>query len=539
MKRNYRITSAEIFQAFKLKKNILLLALLGISGITNAQTYLLGPQAFNTDILVHGSSAATTVWFAPDYNTPIDFLSTGGCSGSCVGYSGSWNNYWGNFLRLPEVNCSGKDTVLLTFNVSNSYFAAQPNDWCRFYVWADNGYKHNVVSVKINGIDVTYDSGVNGKGFKFSTLRNCDTAEVKFDLSAIVNKTNILFYLEPNCGYNNSNTFFVKFDNVAIVASECTPAVTPDAGNNGPVCAGDALYFTSSGGETYAWSGPAGYSSNIQNPAIPAVSAVNAGIYTVTVTNAQGCTNTATTAVTVFALPSVSTGSNSPICTGDTLELSSSGGTIYSWSGPGDFISSMQNPSVVNADNTDSGTYTVTVTNADGCSAVAVIDVTVNALPSQPLITQSDDTLFATSGSLMYYWYLDSTCVYSNTVNYFLPAVSGMYYVEVLNIYGCHSALSDGYYYQGVGKEVLQYDNITVSIYPNPFESYTIINLYGYGDLEFDAEILDYTGKSIYEYRNNTGNRLIIERGSVAAGLYFVRLSFNDGTVVSRKLVVR
>ncbi len=521
-----------------MKKNILLPVCFIICCIANAQTYLLGPQAFTTDILVHGTSASTTVWFAPNYNTPIDFLSSGGCTGSCVGYSGSWNNYWGNFLRLPEVNCSGKDTVLLTFNVSNSYFASQPNDWCRFYVWADNGYKHNVVSVKINGTDVTYDSGVNGKGFKFSVLRNCDTAEVKFDLSAIANKTNILFYMEPNCGYNNSNTFLVKFDNVAIVASECTPSVSPFASNNGPVCAGENILLTSGGGATYSWSGPGGFSSTIENPTIPTASAVNAGTYTVTITNTQGCTNTATTAVIVFALPSVNTGSNSPICQGDTLALFSSGGTIYSWSGPGDFISTMQNPSVANADSTDSGTYTVTVTNADGCTSVAVTDVTVNALPPQPVITQSDDTLFATSGYLMYYWYLDSTCVYSNTVNYFQPAASGMYYAGVLDIYGCHSLLSDGYDYQSVSAEDNSYNNISVNIYPNPFGTNTTIHVCRHDNVNYDLEITDFTGKSICKYNDIADNKITIGRGNLNPGLYFLRLSFSDGTVICRKLVI-
>lgn len=182
----------------------------------NAQSYLLGPQSFNSDIVVHGTTAPVTSWFAPNYNTPIDYITTGGCTGACVGYSGSWNNYWGNFLRLPQVNCTGYDTVLMTFSVSNSYFASQSADWCRFYMWADGGYKNNVISIKIDSIDVTYDSGVNGKGFKFSEARNCATAQVLFNISSIADKTNILFYLEPSCGYNNSNIFMVKFDNIAI-----------------------------------------------------------------------------------------------------------------------------------------------------------------------------------------------------------------------------------------------------------------------------------------------------------------------------------
>ena len=198
-------------------KHFIVLLIL-VSTLTSfAQNYLLGPQEFNSDIVIHGTSAPTTSWFAPNYNSPIDFISMGNCSGSCVGYSGTWNNYWGNFLRLPEVNCIGNDTIKLAFNVSNSYFASHVNDWCRFYLWADNGYKHNVISVKINGTDVTYDSGANGKGFKFSETRVCDSVEVLFNISSIINKSNVLFYIEPSCGYNNSNNYMVKIDNVSII----------------------------------------------------------------------------------------------------------------------------------------------------------------------------------------------------------------------------------------------------------------------------------------------------------------------------------
>jgi len=164
-------------------------------------------QEFNSDVLVHGSSAPTTSWFAPDWNTPIDYASSGGCPGGWVGYSGNWNNYWGNFLRLPEQDCSGNDEVTIEFDVTHSYFASQTDDWIRFYMWADGGYEHNVVSVEVDGIDVTYDSGMNGKGFQFTESRSCAHVVVTFDISAIVDKSNILFYLEALCQYNNSNTF--------------------------------------------------------------------------------------------------------------------------------------------------------------------------------------------------------------------------------------------------------------------------------------------------------------------------------------------
>ena len=66
-----------------------------------AQT-LLGPEAFNSDNLVHGSTAPTTVWFAPNYYTPIDYNSTGGCSGGYAGFQGNWISYWMNFFTYSS-----------------------------------------------------------------------------------------------------------------------------------------------------------------------------------------------------------------------------------------------------------------------------------------------------------------------------------------------------------------------------------------------------------------------------------------------------
>jgi hypothetical protein len=69
------------------------------------------------------------------------------------------------------------------------------------------------------------------------------------------------------------------------------------AGNNGPVCSGATvtLSATTIGGASYSWSGPASYSSSLQNPSFTYTSA-NTGVYSLQVT-ASGCTSTAYTNV--------------------------------------------------------------------------------------------------------------------------------------------------------------------------------------------------------------------------------------------------
>ena len=93
---------------------------------------------------------------------------------------------------------------------------------------------------------------------------------------------------------------------------------------------------------------------------------------------------------TVAALD-ISAASNSPLCTGDNLQLSSTinggggaGPYTFSWEGPDSFSSSEQNPEIQDVDeNANAGTYSVTVTDTDsGMTGTASVDVTIQAGPT-------------------------------------------------------------------------------------------------------------------------------------------------------------
>jgi hypothetical protein len=75
------------------------------------------------------------------------------------------------------------------------------------------------------------------------------------------------------------------------------------------------------------------------------------------------------------------------------LTLSATGGVSYAWSGPGGFSSGSANPTVTNnAQLSNAGTYTVTVTNSFGCTGSASIPVVVNPLPVPSVISSSNPT---------------------------------------------------------------------------------------------------------------------------------------------------
>jgi len=73
--------------------------------------------------------------------------------------------------------------------------------------------------------------------------------------------------------------------------------------------------------------------------------------------------------------------SNSPVCSGTTIQLNTNAQGTYSWTGPNGFSSSLQNPTIPNATAANAGTYTVTV-NMGGCIGTASTAVTINPSPT-------------------------------------------------------------------------------------------------------------------------------------------------------------
>ncbi|GAJ05824.1 unnamed protein product, partial [marine sediment metagenome] len=196
--------------------------------------------------------------------------------------------------------------------------------------------------------------------------------------------------------------------NTATTTVTVNPLPTATASNNGPVCAGALLSLTGGpdGMTTYAWTGPDGFSSALQSPAVSAgATAAMAGLYTLTVTDNNGCQNTANTTVTVNPLPTATASNNGPICAGALLSLTGGpdGMTTYAWTGPDGFSSALQSPAVsAGATAAMAGLYTLTVTNSYGCQNTATTTVTVNAL-SNPTLTSSDtDNIFCAGTSVTF-----------------------------------------------------------------------------------------------------------------------------------------
>ena len=161
----------------------------------------------------------------------------------------------------------------------------------------------------------------------------------------------------------------------------CTSA-TPTAGNTGPYCAGATISLSTPAvsGATYAWTGPNGFASSVQNPTIPNATAANAGIYSIIVT-APGCTASSpgTTAVTVNPVPApyiTAPASAMPGITGLTASVLLHAGNSYLWGIANGAITAGATTNQITFTAGASGTTVLSVvetTTVTGCTSPATI----------------------------------------------------------------------------------------------------------------------------------------------------------------------
>jgi gliding motility-associated-like protein len=115
----------------------------------------------------------------------------------------------------------------------------------------------------------------------------------------------------------------------------------------------------------FYWTGPSGFVSQLKNPVIVFPPVALTGSYNLLVTSAEGCTAAASASATVFANPVAQFAAGSPVCEGASLSFTAASalGSVYNWTGPNGFFSTLQNPVITNAQPAASGSYTLKVIN--------------------------------------------------------------------------------------------------------------------------------------------------------------------------------
>ena len=223
----------------------------------------------------------------------------------------------------------------------------------------------------------------------------------------------------------------------------CTDSVTVAVGNpeasitpNGivEICQGESIALAGNGGVSYLW--------NTSAPA-QSITVNTEAIYTVTVTDQYGCTDTESQLVKVNALPDVAVNSTT-ICEGESAALAATGGLSYEWS-PAIGLSSTTGTSVSSSPATSS-LYSVVGTDENGCVNSATAAVTVNVLPTATIIPATTTTFCEGSSvvlngnigsGLSYQWYNNASAITGETSSSYTATATGSYTVVVTNASSC------------------------------------------------------------------------------------------------------
>ncbi len=250
-----------------------------------------------------------------------------------------------------------------------------------------------------------------------------------------------------------------------VIVNVVTSTLTAEAGNGGVVCSGTGASVNLGGSPTatggagpyvYHWS-PSG-SLNDSTLANPIATPIVSTIYHVTVSDSKGCYSVDSTLVKVNLSPTANAGIDTAICAGSPVILGGSptatggkGPYTYSWS-PGSGLNGTtgSNPTATPTANT---TYTVTVTDYNGCTASASITVTVhqnpvaNAGPDKTLVGCSGDSIqiggspSATGGSApyVYDWAPNGGLTDTTVANPYVHNIGSTttYTLAVVDQYGC------------------------------------------------------------------------------------------------------
>lgn len=303
----------------------------------------------------------------------------------------------------------------------------------------------------------------------------------------------------------------------------CGYNVTCSGGNDGVAAAN---VTGGCGVLTYLWS---------NGQTLSTATGLGAGVHTVTVTDANGNTSTSSVTITApsaFVVSATATASCADTTTG-TASVTASGGNDcqnynFVWSN-GSTSSTLTGLAP--------GAYTVTVTDAAGCTSISV--ATVPSLPAPlPTIAQNGNQLSSVQTWVTYQWLLNGTPIPGATASTHTATVSGAYSLSVTDNNGCEG-ISAVLQVTVVGVEVADEWN-GLALFPNPTKDIFY--------LRASVPVLDAVKVQVYDVfgrellskdLDGLSQDVAVSIAGLAVGTYMVEVSAAEGKRKAFVLVVQ
>jgi len=212
---------------------------------------------------------------------------------------------------------------------------------------------------------------------------SCSYSPLAFETCNIPNAVTGQYYMLIITNFSNQPCNIIFQQTGGTGTTDCS-ILPPPCTSNSPVCSGQTLQFSAQSitGATYNWWGPAGFSSQLQNPVINNATPANSGEYFLSVeVGGQTSSDTSTTYVNVYH-PLANAGNDSTILNGVTTTLhgscvAGSGSYHYKWAPSSKLVNdSIQNPQTVNLFSTQIFTLTVTDDSAN-CQSTDMVTINI------------------------------------------------------------------------------------------------------------------------------------------------------------------
>ena len=198
-----------------------------------------------------------------------------------------------------------------------------------------------------------------------------------------------------------------------------------NAGDDVSICIGDSVTLNASGGITYTWNtGDTGAS--------PTFTPIETTIYTVTVTDGFGNSDSDDVTITINQVPVAYAGEDQTVCEGESVTLTAEGGDSYLWS------TGETSATIIVSTNSET-TYTVEVfsnncSDSDDVTIFTLEGPDVSVSDDRMIMTGSTTTLVAT-GANSYSWNTGDT---SDSI-IVSPTETTTYTVTGFSVNGCQS----------------------------------------------------------------------------------------------------